>query len=119
MSIFPLTELSHVTSSVANFDVVCNKASLFSGALCGALIYMLNLTNISLSRRIFYFLISFLLAINCAEVASHLLVTIIAKFINPPPQINCAFSAALMGAVVVRVINVASDNIIKYFPGNK
>lgn len=119
MSIFPLTELSHVANSAANFSVVCNKISVISGALCGALIYMLNLTDISLSRRIFYFLISFLLAVNCAEVASHLLVIILTKFINPPPQVNCGFSAALMGAVVVRFINAAADNIIKYFPGNK
>ena len=119
MLIYPVIETPFLSTVLANLYIRRSEISIVSGAACGAIIYNLNLTNISLCRRLLYFLVSFLLGIHCAEGAVNLFNSLITKFINPPPQINVALSAALVAAVAVRLINVTADNIINRFPGNK
>ena len=119
MFIYPLTETPFISTVLTNLYIRRDEISIVSGAACGAIIYNLNLTNISLSRRLLYFLVSFLLGIHSAEGATHLFDGLITKLINPPPRINVALSAALVAAVAVRLINVIADNIINRIPGNK
>jgi Putative phage holin len=96
-----------------------NDISVFTGAACGAAIFILNLPQTDRLRRICYFLISFFLGSNCAESATSLLNRGAEKFITPAPEINKTFTAALTAAIAVRLITKLSDLLLKKITDKK
>jgi len=86
---------------------------VITGAACGAAIYIMNMRQADKFRRLCYFLISFILGVNCAESVINLLNHEAVKFIIPEPEINKTFTAALTSAIAVRLINKISDLVLK------
>lgn len=96
-----------------------NDISVYTGAACGAAIFVLNMPQIDKLYRICYFLISLFLGSSCAETTTSLLNRGAEKFISPALEMNKTFTAALTAAIAVRLITKLSDLLIKKITDRK
>jgi len=119
------TTITSAIFSTLSISALLNglDAGIILGALCGAMLLVLSQKEISLLKRLFFFLISFSLGVFLNELFSYAISLVIPTNLND--KLPAGFGALIASAISVKLllwlINQADDpfNILNSMRGTK